>query len=136
VAPPSWRQPPASSTSEFDQEAFPEGRHTPAYFGSAIDNPGVQQVLGALPSLASNGAHRRARQWRGLTVAGARRATRGLAIRPQDAEADAAESGAAVASDCFIWMRRSSTNCSTQPAAGLSVASVDGVARALPEDWQ
>ncbi|MEO7742939.1 MAG: peptide chain release factor 3 [Usitatibacter sp.] len=40
------------ATHEFDREAFLSGRQTPVFFGSAINNFGVQEVLDALVEMA------------------------------------------------------------------------------------
>ncbi len=44
----------------FDQQAFLEGRQTPVFFGSAINNFGVQEVLDALVDLAPRPGARQA----------------------------------------------------------------------------
>jgi peptide chain release factor 3 len=41
-----------AAAPEFDEEAFLEGKQTPMFFGSAINNFGVQEVLDALVNLA------------------------------------------------------------------------------------
>jgi peptide chain release factor 3 len=41
-----------AATPEFDREAFLSGKQTPVFFGSAINNFGVQEVLDALVDLA------------------------------------------------------------------------------------
>ena len=46
----------------FDEEAFLEGRQTPMFFGSAINNFGVQEVLDALVNLAPSPGPRPAMQ--------------------------------------------------------------------------
>ena len=52
----------AGATPEFDREAFLSGRQTPMFFGSAINNFGVQEVLDALVDLAPAPADRVAMQ--------------------------------------------------------------------------
>ena len=52
----------AGATPEFDREAFLSGRQTPMFFGSAINNFGVQEVLDALVDLAPAPAERVAMQ--------------------------------------------------------------------------
>jgi peptide chain release factor 3 len=47
---------------EFDEEAFLEGRQTPMFFGSAINNFGVQEILDALVNLAPSPGVRPAMQ--------------------------------------------------------------------------
>lgn len=52
----------AAATPEFDHQAFLSGRQTPMFFGSAINNFGVQEVLDALVDLAPAPAERPAMQ--------------------------------------------------------------------------
>ncbi len=51
-----------AAAPEFDEEAFLEGRQTPMFFGSAINNFGVQEVLDALVDLAPSPGVRPAMQ--------------------------------------------------------------------------
>ncbi len=50
------------ATPEFDRSAFLAGRQTPVFFGSAINNFGVQEVLDTLVELAPSPGARRAIQ--------------------------------------------------------------------------
>ncbi len=50
------------ASPEFDREAFLQGKQTPMFFGSAINNFGVQEVLDALVDLAPAPAPRTALQ--------------------------------------------------------------------------
>ena len=52
----------AGATPEFDRELFLAGKQTPMFFGSAINNFGVQEVLDALVDLAPAPADRPAMQ--------------------------------------------------------------------------
>ncbi|WP_309684295.1 peptide chain release factor 3, partial [Polaromonas sp.] len=52
----------AGATPEFNREAFLSGHQTPMFFGSAINNFGVQEVLDALVDLAPAPAEREAIQ--------------------------------------------------------------------------
>ena len=52
----------AGATPEFDREAFLAGKQTPMFFGSAINNFGVQEVLDALVDLAPAPSDREAIQ--------------------------------------------------------------------------
>ncbi len=52
----------AGATPEFDRELFLSGKQTPMFFGSAINNFGVQEVLDALVDLAPAPADRTAMQ--------------------------------------------------------------------------
>ena len=52
----------AGATPEFDRELFLTGKQTPMFFGSAINNFGVQEVLDALVDLAPAPADRIAMQ--------------------------------------------------------------------------
>ena len=52
----------AGATPEFDRELFLSGKQTPMFFGSAINNFGVQEVLDALVDLAPAPAERTAMQ--------------------------------------------------------------------------
>ncbi|QJC55369.1 Peptide chain release factor 3 [Polaromonas vacuolata] len=52
----------AGATPEFNREEFLAGRQTPMFFGSAINNFGVQEVLDALVDLAPAPANREAMQ--------------------------------------------------------------------------
>jgi len=52
----------AGATPEFDRELFLAGKQTPMFFGSAINNFGVQEVLDALVDLAPAPADRTAMQ--------------------------------------------------------------------------
>ena len=50
------------ASAEFDQEAFLEGQQTPVFFGSAINNFGVREILDALVSMAPSPSSRKAIQ--------------------------------------------------------------------------
>lgn len=52
----------AGATPEFVQEAFLAGRQTPVFFGSAINNFGVREILDALVDLAPSPESRHAMQ--------------------------------------------------------------------------
>jgi len=51
-----------AAAAVFDEEAFLEGRQTPMFFGSAINNFGVQEILDALVGLAPSPGPRPAMQ--------------------------------------------------------------------------
>src|SRR5690606_21373856 len=52
----------AGATPAFAQEAFLAGRQTPVFFGSAINNFGVREILDALVDLAPSPESRHAMQ--------------------------------------------------------------------------